>query len=415
MSEQLDPVISFADPGTARCPFHAYEQLQARQPVYLDPKTGLYEVTGGAEIRHAASDPVTFSNKVNRQSRQPVELQAQLKQMYAEEGIAMTPTLLNNDGQDHQRYRALVNKAFSPTGIRELMPSIRAEVDRLLDECAHLDEFDFVQRFAIPLPLNIIADQFGVPRSEHTVVKTGSDAMMAVADPTASSEQMIAAVRSIIRMQKMLVDRIEHVRQHPDNTILGLVANTATGDGAPMTTAMLVNLFQNILVAGNETTTNALGNALMLLIEQPALAERLRQAPDQVKNFVEESLRVGAPLQGFYRVATCDTELGGVQIPAGAVLMLRWGAASRDPQLYPCPAQVELDRKAINQHMTFGHGVHYCIGHLLARAELRAAFEAILSRWSSFRLSTKTADPVAPVNSFLVYGSQRMRIEVQRS
>jgi cytochrome P450 len=371
----------------------------------------MYEVVGAAEIRAAATDVQTFSNRMNRQSAHSAALQREISDLYARDGFPPIPTLLNNDGSDHRRYRSLVDRAFTVARINALMPAIRAEVDALMTACETSAEVEFVQQFAIPLPLNIICDQLGVAREDHRVFKAGSDAMLAVADPLTPAARMLDYVRDIIRMQHILARRVELVRRKPDDTIFSVVANNAV-DGELLTVGMMVNLFQNILVAGNETTTNALGNALEILIDDPALRERLRAdgGRELVRNFVEEALRLRAPLQGFFRVVTRDTELGGVKIPAGATVMLRWGAGGLDPAQYECPERLQLDRKAISQHMAFGHGLHFCIGNQLARAEMRAAFEAIVARWPNVRFAD--GDAVERLPAFFAHGPRRMRIRI---
>jgi cytochrome P450 len=406
-----DP-ISFADPQIASCPFSAYRKLQeSSQPVYFDASTGIYEVVGAAEIRAAATDVKTFSNMSDRQALRGGELQGQIRDLYEREGYPPIPTLLNNDGEGHRRYRSLVDRAFTVARINALLPAIRAEVDTLMTACGASPEFDFIQKFAIPLPLNIICDQLIAAREDHPVFKAGSDAMLVVADPLTPADKMLDYVRDIIAMQHILAHRVERVRQKPDDTIFSIVANSEV-DGELLTTSMMVNLFQNILVAGNETTTNALGNALQLLIEDASLRERLRadESGAAVRNFVEEALRLRAPLQGFFRVATHDTELGGVKIPAGATVMLRWGAGGRDPALFSCPEELQLERTAITQHMTFGHGAHFCIGNQLARAEMRVAFQAIVTRWPNVRYAGE--DAVEPLKVFFAHGPRRLRIRI---
>jgi len=400
--------ISFADPQVAACPFAAYRELRPRQPVYHDPKTGLYEVLGAAEIRQAALDPETFTCLMPSRVPTAPGIGEEMARLYREEGFPAMPTLLNNDGEEHRKLRSLVDRAFTPVRVSAIMPAICAEVNQLLGACAGRDEIEFIREFAIPLPLNIIADQLGVSRDDHLAFKAGSDSMLAVSDPLTPPGQMLDYTRAIIRMQHIIARRVEQVRREPDDTILGVVA-TSDGEDGPLSVGLLVNLFQNILVAGNETTTNALGNGLKLLIDDPGLAERLRGDLGQVRNFVEEALRLHAPLQGFFRSVTRDTELGGVHIPAGSRVMLRWGAGGRDPALFEDPDAVRLERSNATQHMTFGTGAHFCIGNRLARAELKAAFEAIVQRWPNVRLSDRP-DAFAPLPAFFAHGPAQMYI-----
>jgi len=406
--------LSMSDPEVFGCPFHAYRALQAAAPVYKDPKTGYYEVTGFQEIRDIAADTATFSNRVNRQNSRPAELQAQMRQLYDEAGFPPVPTLLNNDPPDHRKVRGLVDKAFMPARINALQPAIMEEVTRLIDAVIDRGEMEFVSEFAISLPLNIIADQLGVSRADRPIIKAGSDALVGVADPLTPDDMMLELVRRIIEMQKLLADRIEHVRRQPDDTILSVVANAEVG-GEGYELPMLVHLFQNILVAGNETTTNALSNTLLMLVDDSALFARLRDDAGLVRPFIEEALRVKAPFQGFYRVAIADKEVAGVLIPKGAIVMLRWGAAGWDEKVFACPEQMQFDRPpSAQKHLVFGSGVHFCLGNLLARAELRSAVEEITRRMKNLRLAdSPTARVLAP--SFLNQGVARIELRFDKA
>ena len=400
--------FSFANPEVMACPFPHYRRLQREAPVFHDPVTGLYEITGHDLIREVAAQPQLFSNMVSRQSSRSEQLNAAMLDLYEREGFLPVASLLNNDPPNHRPVRSLVDKAFMPARMAKIRPSIDAEVDRLIDAANSKGEIEFVSEFAIPLPLNIIADQLGVPRTEREKIKQGSDAMIAVADPMTPDDQMLEMTRRIIAMQHLLKERIDYARAHPDETILSVVANgEMNGEEVPI--RLLIHLFQSVLVAGNETTTNALGNAMLMLIDRPELFAELSANPDRVKPFVEESLRFVAPLQGFYRYATADTELAGIKIPQDSVLMLRWGAANHDEAVFASPEQLNLDRPNLSKHSTFGAGIHFCIGNLLARSELYSAFGEITRRWSNVRV-VGGRDAAVHAHQFFNQGMARLPI-----
>jgi cytochrome P450 len=218
--------LSFADPAVARCPFEAYDRLRLEHPVYRDPKIGLFEVLGAAEIRQAAADTETFTCLTSRQFGMDSDLRAEMARIYTDEGFPPMPTLLNNDGEDHKRLRSLVDRAFTAPRINALMPAIRGEVDRLLEALTGREEIEFISEFAIPLPLNIIADQLGVSRNDHHAFKAGSDAMLAVVDPLTPRDEVLDHVRAIVRMQQLIAECVESVREDPDETMLGVVATS---------------------------------------------------------------------------------------------------------------------------------------------------------------------------------------------
>ena len=400
--------LTMSDPGVIACPFPTYGRLQREFPVFQDPVTGYYEITRYDDIRAVAMDAITFSNKVNRQNTRSADLQRSMQELYEAAGFPPVPTLLNNDPPSQREMRALVDKAFLPGRIAALQSGITGEVTRLLDAVIADGQMEFMSQFAIPLPLHMICDQLGVARVERPIVKAGSDALIAVADPTTPDEMMLEMTRRIIKMQTLIAERLHRVREAPDETILSVVANSQV-TGEPYPIHVLVHLFQSILVAGNETTANALGNALLLLIDDPTLFATLRADVSRVRPFVEESLRLKAPFQGFYRVVTQDTVVAGCPIPRGAIVVLRWGAANYDESVFTCPGDLRIERANLGKHLTFGAGTHFCLGNLLARMELRTAFEEISRRIVSLSLAgTPTSRVLAP--TFFNQGVQRIEL-----
>ncbi|SCW75715.1 Cytochrome P450 [Sphingobium faniae] len=403
--------ITMMDPKVIACPFPTYHRLQAERPVHRDPQTGYFEVTRYDDMRAIAQDAETFSNKFNRQNSRSQALQAEMQRLYDAAGFPPVPTLLNNDPPDHRAIRSLVDKAFLPARIGALQPAVAAEAARLVDAFIDRRQCEFMAEFAISLPVNIIADQLGVARDQRPVVRDGSDSLLAVADPMTPDDMMLHHTRRIIGMQTLIAERIDHARRKPDDTILSAVANdTEQRFDIPL----LVHLFQSILVAGNETTTNALGNSMLMLVDDPALFAQVKADPSLVRAFVEESLRVKSPFQGFYRVATRDTELHGVAIPKDSLIVLRWGAGGHDHDQYECPEQIRLDRPNLTKHLTFGAGTHFCLGNLLARTEMRAAFAEITQRLDNVRLAdAPDARTLAP--TFFNQGVARIDLRFDRA
>jgi cytochrome P450 len=398
-----------------QCPYPYYREMQQNAPVFQDPITGLFEITGHELIRDIAGRPELFSNKSNRQASRAPQITSAMMELYRKDGFMPVPSLLNNDPPHHRSVRSMVDKAFMPARMAALKPGIEAEVSLLLAdlerEVAACGETEFISKFAVSLPLNIIADQLGVARCERETIKRGSDALIAVADPMTPDDHMLEMTARVIAMQCLLRDRIEVARLKPDETILSAVSNSEV-DGQPVAIELLIHLFQSILVAGNETTTNALGNGLTMLIDRPAVFDAVAANSALVKPFVEESLRLVSPLQGFYRVATETVELKGVTIPKGGVLMLRWGAGNHDERVFESPGEFKLDRKNASRHLAFGSGIHFCLGNLLARTELYAAFTQIVSRWRNLSVVGER-ESVERVCAFFNQGVARLPVRFE--
>jgi cytochrome P450 len=198
-------------------------------------------------------------------------------------------------------------------------------------------------------------------------------------------------VRKILEFQKYFVAKREEKLAAPADDLITMMATTLKDDGQPLTIEEYLAVCAQLMVAGNETTRHHLLAGMLMLADDPALQERLRREPAQVPRFVEESLRLESPAQGLYRRCTRDYVLGGVTIPAGAKLLLMYGAANRDAATFPEPARLDLDRPNLNRHLAFGHGIHSCIGRTLATAELTFAFTRLLERLHDIRL-----DPAYP-------------------
>jgi len=303
------------------------------------------------------------------------------------------PSVINSDPPEHARYRGLLNRGFTPREMGKLEGRIREITTQLVDGIlARGRTTDLVADLTVPLPVTVIAELLGVDRTRHGDFKRWSDAFVNQARRDAPIEPMLAAMREF---NAYFAAEIERRRSDPsDDLISQLVhADTAEGRLSPLELLQFVRL---LLVAGNETTTNLIGNAVIALLDHPAELARLRTEPALLQNAVEEALRYDPPVQGLPRLTTAEVELGGEKIPAGARVMLMIGAANRDPERWPEPDRFDVGRDTTG-HLGFGFGIHYCLGSHLARLESRVALEAIVTRLANLRLAgpvTRTANPI---------------------
>jgi cytochrome P450 len=398
--------ISFADPNVQICPFGAYDALRDDQPVYLDPLTGNYVLTRFADVRKALLNHKALRNRTGLQPTQGSDMPPDIRRIYEDGGWLPIDTLVSNDQPEHRTYRVLVDKVFTTQRVQELEPRICAVIDELIDAMEDQSEVEFLEAFAVMLPMIVIAEQLGIDTAQMDRFKLWSDVSVESVSPILSHVRTIEISHLIVEMQNYLARVIDRVRATPDNTLISHLAHTETG-GRLLETRELLGVLHQLLIAGNETTTTALASGMMLLIEQPDLAERLHAEPDRVNAFVEEVLRTRAPVQTLFRRAVEPVEIGGVTIPEGAIVEVRFGAANLDPAQFACPAAIDLDREKSGQHLTFSAGIHLCIGNQLARGELRRAFEALTRRLKNFRLSQGEAG-VSWTPSYISYGPTRL-------
>ncbi|MFE7581206.1 cytochrome P450 [Streptomyces gardneri] len=292
---------------------------------------------------------------------------------------AVGRTMLASDPPRHTRLRKLVTRAFTTGAVAELRPFIARVADELLERWSPGERFDFVAGLAVPLPVIVICELLGVPESDRAAVRRWSAELFAAGEPDVVD-------RASHAMADYMTDLITAKRRHPGESLLDrLIAARAGHEG--LSEDELVSLAVLLLVAGHETTTNFLGNALLALLRHPAALDRLRDDPDGIPAALDELLRFDSPVStATFRFSTEALTLGGVEIPAGVPVQVALGAANRDPERFPAPDLLDLDRDATS-HLAFGHGIHRCVGAPLAKAEGEIVLRAVLHRFPGIRLA----------------------------
>jgi len=264
---------------------------------------------------------------------------------------------------------------------------IQQTVDELIDSFIDQRKCEFVSEFAVPLPIKVIAQQLGVSQADLPKLKQWSDAFIARLGHMLSREQEIECAKDIIAFQHYFRDVMESRQKQPqDDLITDLVQAKVAGEWS-LDTAELLSIVQQILVAGNETITSALAAGMLLLTKNPQQMKLVQTDLSQLENFVEEVLRMESPTAGMWRVVTQDTKLGDVDLKAGSLVMLRFDAANRDPIKFQEGERFDVCRHNASNHLSFGHGIHFCLGAMLARKEMRIAYERLLLRHKNIRLA----------------------------
>jgi len=383
MSEPQMQPIGFFDPEFVKCPFPVLKQIRESAPVMFVEPLNVYLVSGYDVARTVLLDTRRFSNEVSIPGRTTSEAE----RIVAEGGYGRNRRSLQNaDEPLHTMHRNLVDAAFRPKRIRQMSDYVDGVVTELLDRIAESGGVaDVVHDFAIPLPLIVISDQLGVPREMYRTFKAWSDAWLAGLGAQISEEEMVRAAHLVVDMQSYLAERIEARRARPQEDILSDLAH-AEIDARPVPTATILGIVEQLLVAGNETTTNGIAAGLHYLATRPELHQQLRAEPRLIPEFTEEVLRAEAPVQALFRRVLEDTELDGVSIPEGAVLMVHYGSASRDEAKFESADEFDLKRAKKGAHLAFGSGIHHCVGSELARVEMRASFAAFTRRFSRLQM-----------------------------
>jgi pimeloyl-[acyl-carrier protein] synthase len=374
-------------PAWIEDPYPFYAQLRADDPVHwaAEPQ-GRWVLTRYADVTAALRDPrlVKAGAKplLNDVPAAVLPELAPLQHTVEQQIDSINPPL-------HTRLRRLVNAGFTPELVAARRDQVQQAVDALLDGLVPRGQMDLIRDFTGPLPATIILEVFGVPPAAREHVKAWSDDYAALmghgpldADPAGVARRAQASIQAFTEFLRGVV--ADH-RQHPRGDLLDALIAAEDQDDALTADELLANL-RVLLIAGNETTTNLIGNGMLALLRQPDQLARLRADPSLVPTAVEELLRYDSPAQMVFRWAGEDFSLGGKAIQQGQMVVMVTGAANRDPAQFPEPDRLDVARHP-NEHHAFGFGIHYCVGAPLARLEAQLAFPALLRRLANLELA----------------------------
>ena len=293
-------------------------------------------------------------------------------------------SLLFLDPPDHKRLRALVNKAFTPKAVNALEPHIRALLGALLDDIDDPAGFDLMQAVAQPLPVIVIAEMLGVPPEDRAQFKIWSDQRARTLEPMIDARERAASDAAAKALEAYFRPIIKERRAAPKDDIVSALAQ-AEEEGDRLTEREMLNMLRLLLIAGNETTTNLIGNGVLALLRYPDQLQRLRDDPSLISSAVDELLRFDSPVQTDFRHVLSDCEVNGFAVRQRDNIVVLLGAANRDPDVFDDPDRLDIGR-GDRSHLSFGRGIHHCIGAPLARLEGRIVLEMLLERFSQISL-----------------------------
>ena len=386
------------DDATRRHPFPLYARARREQPVYRHPGMPVISVFRYADIQSILKDPATFSNHF------PPPPGVRAEDM-------PEPSMLGQDPPEHTRLRSMVNQAFTPRIIRRLEPRMYEIANQLLDRALEAREVDLVAALTYPLPVVVIAEIIGIPSADREQFKQWSDAAVENLGNvffTANTERF-ETVRRLMQEMGAYFSRLAETRRHEprEDLLTGLVR--AEVDGRGLTSDEMVRMLVLLLVAGNETTTTLIGNAVVELLAHPEALTQLRGDLSLMESAIEEILRFSSPVQMDPRSALRTVDLHGERIEAGTVVVNWLGSANRDEQVFDEPERFDITR-ADNRHLAFGFGPHYCLGANLARLEAQVAITTLLRRTRSFEPVGEAPLPLHPSIVFRGFTAMPLRL-----
>jgi cytochrome P450 len=372
-------------------------------PVYFDEHRQMWRLLDYATVARVLADPATFSSDFTGLTPVQEDFETLRTGMF----VAMDPPR-------HKKMRTLVSRAFTPRTVSGLEPSIRAIINELLDAHSGASRIDLVGALAYPLPILVISDLLGIPPADRQLfekwarVLFGGDQISESAT-MAEIEAALAQIAPTIReMNEYVLAHVRGHRAHPDDSLTSKLMAVDV-DGERLDDQEIVGFVALLMVAGHITTTALVGNATMCLHRHPEAAAALRADPSRLPGALEEVLRCLPPFDELGRRTTEEVTLGGRVIPANSIVMSNIASANRDPAQFDDPDAFDIGRSP-NPHLTFGHGIHFCIGASLARLEGRVAFEELFGRYREIAVAAD--EPVEFQNPAVIVSVKKLILDV---
>ncbi|MBF0662374.1 cytochrome P450 [Rhodococcus sp. (in: high G+C Gram-positive bacteria)] len=396
---ELEKLNFFTDPSLVGDPSPYYDAMRESCPVKREPHHNVMMVTGYEEAIQVLNDEDTFSSCISvtgPYSGFPLPTDSDDITDLIEETrpkLPMNDQLPTMDPPQHTDHRALLMRLITPKRLKENEEFIWRLADKLLDDLLAKGSGEVISEFAAPFAMLVIADLLGVPESDHQEFIEGLNLVMKDGISIGSTEGTELKLNPMEFLYQKFGAYIEDRRANPQDDVLTGLATATFPDGTLPPVDDVLRIAANVFSAGQETTVRLVSSGLRIIAEDPALQQTLREDPERINNFIEETLRMESPIKGDFRLSKVPTEVGGVEVPAGTIMMLVNGAANRDPRQFTDPAEFDLDRRNARTHIAFGRGIHACPGAPLARTEARVGFERLLERTSNITISEKVHGP----------------------
>ena len=387
--------------------------------MFQDPNTGIFQVSKHELICEAARNAKVFSNDFGALQKDGGSdvYPKEAAEIMEKDGYRSVNSMLTADPHRHRKYRVFVNKAFTAKRVSDMGPEIEKKTNFIIDQFIDDGKCEVASQLAQPLPIRVIAEALGASTDDYEFFKISSQAFTDQLSGTSTPDEHIEIAKKLVKFQQYFAERLKEKEKNPTDDILSDLATLEFEDEdgvvRKMETPEQLSIIQQLLVAGNATTAHSITEAIKLLIENPDQMELVINDHSLIPNMIEESLRLLTPTNNMWRIATEDTELGGVAIPAGSALLLRYGSGNRDEGLFENPDKFDVTRQNARRHIAFGQGIHVCLGMNLSRKEMYTAFPIILDRLKNMRFSKDNDFNYSP--NVLLRGLDNLNIEFDKA
>ncbi|HXR64319.1 MAG TPA: cytochrome P450 [Ktedonobacteraceae bacterium] len=382
-TDESQPKMAFHLMEHLENPFPFYQELRDQETIVFSPDIQAWLVPHYEDVRAILSQPDIFSS---HDFTRPLPLAPAALEVLAQ-GYPVVPVAIDSDGMEHRRRREPHLKGFSAAGVKAREQSIRDTANRLVDTFIDDGHAEIVSQFAYPFSLVTVLNLLGIPQDRLPEVKGWVINMVNLLfGNVRTDEEQVASARGFVAFQKYIAELIEQRRANPQNDELDALINYQVPGEQPLSPIELISAAMGFLAAGHRSTLDVCTNAFALLLKNPALWQDLCANPDLIPSAAEEVLRYEGSVQTLFRVTTQGVEIRGTKLPAGTRVVLLLGSANRDEAQFPDPHVFDPQRTP-NRHVSFGHGVHFCVGAPLGRLEIRLVLETFTRRLPALRLA----------------------------
>jgi cytochrome P450 len=376
-------------------PYPYYRMLRDRFPVYRLPKSDFYLISRYEDIITVARDTETFSSKLTEimitgKPKDPSNQGLSLAEQLGEWGVLPVDVLAIQDPPIHSAERKIAHSGFNSHFVKSLEPEVQALCDEMMNEFLERGSVEFIQAFAWRLPMRLIIGLLGLPEKDYEQIKTWCFAGIRQLSGVVGRAESLQTGCASAQFMRYLWRHYLAAKKAPKDNFTGTLIRQANDPDSIMTDQRAISTIFQLLIAGSDSSASSMGNALRMLALHPEIEQRLRREPDKINDFIEEVFRMESAFQGHFRLTKKDVTLHDITIPANSRVFLMWASGNRDERFWDRPEEFDIDRTNGKKHLTFGHGVHACIGRELARMEIRIVISSLLARTKRFAIAGET-------------------------
>lgn len=403
--EQFNPFT----PHFSQAPQKAFIAAQAEQPIFFSPVLNMWVVTHHEDLKTVMQDTETFTSGGSFSAPAVVSPEA-LKIMGGLDHPVFRYSLVNVDPPLHTRFRSNFQQAFTPRQLNLLEPQIRELIHNLLANLRQYKRAEVMKTFCDQLPLLTICRLMGVPDADAPAIRRWSIDYVSIQTPGWSLEEQQRIGQSIVDYYAYMLNLVRYYTNHPAENLISSAIEAQKVTEDPLSDEEIAGLTLNLVLAGHETTAALIGNTLHSLLNQRELWAYLCKHPKRISAAVDEFIRHGNPAIGLFRHTSRDVKLGDVMIPKDSTVWIAYLAGNYDADQFPEPERLDINRENAGSHLTFGHGIHYCIGAALAKMEIRLVLEELTLHYPS--LCLEPGQNLVPVPNFILRAYQEMVLKI---